>query len=258
MFTRKLAAPLLFSMTAMSFPSHALLLDFIDMADSSLSQGTNIGTIGERGFSSGMDSSNTGAFSSLFSELGLTITATKNMVSASPYLDQGTAGLGVCGSLNFNFQCNPSSDDNIAAGANEYLTFSFSKDVVINNVWLNNNHDGNFSDGDNLGLLSDSISTFSASPTLTSASHGNLIGQQLFDDESFDATNGIFSVFSLGSLYISAGDSFQLGYPNGCSLQDCPQYYVAAMDVALVPEPESLAVFALGLLGLAAVRRRKV
>ncbi len=92
MFTRKLAAPLLFSMTAMSFPSHALLLDFIDMADSSLSQGTNIGTIGERGFSSGMDSSNTGAFSSLFSELGLTITATKNMVSASPYLDQGTAG----------------------------------------------------------------------------------------------------------------------------------------------------------------------
>lgn len=78
------------------------------------------------------------------------------------YLDWGNAGLGVCKDLNNNNNadktrpgnggnlCNPSSDDNTTV--TEYLSFTFDKDVIIQNLWFNNNHDGGFGAGDQVSI----------------------------------------------------------------------------------------------------------
>ena len=67
------------------------------------------------------------------------------------YLDWNHAGLGVCKdgtgasgahSGSGSNRCNPGSDDNVTVG--EYLEFSFDTDVVVNNLWFNNSHDGGF------------------------------------------------------------------------------------------------------------------
>ncbi len=74
------------------------------------------------------------------------------------YLDWGNAGLGVCKDAtpsganpdNRSNSCLPSSDDNVTT--NEYLEFLFDQDVVIENLWFNNNHDGGFDSGDKVDI----------------------------------------------------------------------------------------------------------
>jgi hypothetical protein len=50
----------------------------------------------------------------------------------------------VCGTIDGLLQCDPSSDDNVSHhnGTPETLHFEFATDVVIDTIWLNNNHDG--------------------------------------------------------------------------------------------------------------------
>lgn len=166
----------------------------------------------------------------------LDITGTNSAGSAYAYLDAGNAGLGVCGAPKSGAtidaatnsgtnQCNPASDDNVTTG--EALQFVFDVDVLINDLWLNNNHD------DDKSLYLDTVN----------------IGGSAF---TFTIDNGGPANYYVGSSYfVAAGDIFEIAFNN-------EQFYVSGIDVsASVPEPSSMILFGLGLLGLGLASRRK-
>ena len=150
------------------------------------------------------------------------------------YLDWGNAGLGACkdvlnGALvntissgNKTNNCSPSSDDNVTA--KEYLRFIFDKNVVITNIWFNNNHDGGFGPGDNVKI----------------------------DDHVFKLATGYAGdANGIGSFSVNAGDAFDLKYVN-------EEFYVSAIEFSSVPESASLALLAIGLLAVWGVRRTRL
>lgn len=163
------------------------------------------------------------------SDFNLDITATKNGNSAYAYLDAGNAGLGVCGAptatglnkLNSitnsgSNLCSPSSDDNTTVG--EALSFVFDVDVLIQDIWLNNNHD------DDASLFGDTV---------------NVGGSAI----TFGTNNGGPADYFVGqSFFVNAGTSFVISYNN-------EQFYVSGMEVnAAVPEPSVLLLMLAGLL----------
>ena len=161
--------------------------------------------------------------------------------------------LGVCGTLGAGAAsnqvtnsganlCNPSSDDNISHhnGTPETLHFVFAADVVIDKIWLNNNHDGDRS------LLNDYVAIDGAATQL------------------LNGGAGIDSSLALG-LSVSAGNSFDVGFIfdtrngtclGGDSFDNC-ELYISKIEFSVVPVPAAVWLFGSGLLGLIGLARRK-
>jgi len=200
--------------------AHAGIINFISLTEA-------VGGYGE------------GAWTSLnLSSGGANVTITGHATNDNDptqyaYLDWGTAGLGSCkdvlntsavntissGSKANN--CAPSSDDNVTS--KEFLSFVFDKNVVITNIWFNNNHDGGFGAGDKVSI----------------------------NGGSFDVATGYAGgANGIGSFSVNAGDAFNVGYLN-------EQFYISAIEFAAVPESGSLMLMCIGLLMVFGLRKSR-
>ncbi len=209
-----LAAGLLLSSAA----ANAVILDFMSMAEPT-------GSHGESAWN---------PLSFTFSDFSVSITGTAPDDDSVQYayLDANNGGLGVCGDLISSATanvttgsaanlCNPSSDDNITTG--EALHAVFSTDVIIENLWFNNNHDGGFDTGDMIDI----------------------------DGDLFAVTTGIAGdANGIGSFMVAAGDIFDISFYN-------EQFYLSAMEVSAVPEPSIIMLLGLGFLAFGVARQKK-
>ena len=162
-------------------------------------------------------------------------------VTKYAYLDSGNAGLGTCGVLtnmsklnkktdSTNNLCNPSSDDNVTV--NESLLLTFNEAVTIDKLWFNNPHDPDYSLNGNKIDIGGTQKLFSSADKLAPRS-----------------ADWLYSAI----LNFDAGDTLEIKYVN-------EEFYLSAMSISKreVPEPTSLAILGLGMIGLGFARRRSV
>ncbi|RLA07856.1 MAG: hypothetical protein DRQ54_04905 [Gammaproteobacteria bacterium] len=196
--------------------ANAALIDFIEMADN---------THGEQGYDP--LSINIG---------GVTMTITGHATNDDDnqqfaYLDAGNAGLGSCKDITGSAQCDPGSDDNVTT--DEFVRFIFSEDVIIDNLWTNNNHDGGYSDGDLINIAGTDYSAIKGDHSGGSDLRIDLAGAY--------ATGA-------GNWFVAANTAFDITYTN-------IEFYISAIDVHAVPEPTTTALLVFGL-GITAFGRK--
>ncbi|MCB1700565.1 MAG: PEP-CTERM sorting domain-containing protein [Halioglobus sp.] len=238
-------AVLAFSGSAMAGP---VLVNFQAMAD---------GSYGESAF----------APLSLLADFGIDvdIAGTFNGQDVYAYLDAGRAGLGTCRDLNASGDaklntkqpgsgsnlCAISSDDNVNTynGLAEGLRLTFNENISIKKIWFNNNHDHDRGMTGDTVLIGGQQNTFAASDK-------DAISPNLGWIFEFTGINGDFFF----------GETLNIDYfiPAIGSGMRGEEFYISAIEfdtVPVVPDvriplPSTLALFGIGVAGMAARRRR--
>ena len=167
-------------------------------------------------------------------EGGIKVTATGESVDGTKdyfaYLDSGNAGLGVCKILTGSDQCAPSSDDNLTV--DELLTLAFDQVVVIDEIlFLNAGHGTSFAGGADFQVRIDG---------------GGWMDYALTHMFSVDLKGTVFEFIAATTDGIIDPDS------------DSYELYIEVLTANAVPEPATVAMLGLGLLGLGFTRRAKI
>lgn len=207
----------------MGASAQAAIVDFANEAD----------TNGERGLGFGEEIVIDGVGMTLFGYQGGGL----NGAEASPYLDAGNAGLGVCKVLTMADQCNPSSDDNVTEGEAVSINFwetDFSERAVMNINGLS------FRDANHnvINAMNDGMVTI----------------RVVYSDFSLMDMTELFSTFismaAMGDAFFQDALAIAFTYVD-------KQFYLSAMDVSDVPIPGALPLLISGLAGLGFASRRK-
>lgn len=233
---------------------HAIVIDFKDLADNS---------VGESAWNTLMFDAS-GVITTNASNAFLDIKGS-NGSNSYAYFDSNNAGLGVCGKL-FNASsadktnpnsgtnlCNPGSDDNVtySSGTPERLSFVFDANVIIEKIWLNNNHDGDKS------LFNDYITIgVDGANSPTRLDNGGYLLDSLLDLDFALSAGSIFDVGFNPNQSCESGGSQSQTASSTTNYNNC-EFYISKIEYSTVPEPTTLALLGLGIFGLSFARRRK-
>ena len=106
----------------------------------------------------------------------------------------------------------------------EHLEFVFDEDVVIDDIWVNNNHDGGFD-------ATDLITVNGMDITAVTGLAGD--------------ANGLLA----SGIYLASGSVLKIAYKN-------EEFYVSGISVSAVPVPAAVWLFGTALIGFVGYGRR--